>query len=203
MTITITMKCKGPAQRAPARWMEMGSHEHNHWMVSTVAHITTSMMTSVIIMMMMMVRFDWADGEPNNYEHHEMCLALWEQHDPFFPIVRSFYQDDSIRMISYKKPPNPGSRLQVERCAVRHGRPLHVRDEMRGVLEPSVYNVTEKNTYWYTKVKQENRTPISIEAVNSSQPIFWKVLCYKSVKASEWKKCSFIAFLSSDPITVR
>ena len=45
------------------------------------------MMTSVIIMMMM-VRFDWADGEPNNYEHHEMCLTLWEQHDPFFPIVR-------------------------------------------------------------------------------------------------------------------
>ena len=37
------------------------------------------------------VRFDWGDGEPNNYDHHEMCLALWEHHDPFFPIVRSFY----------------------------------------------------------------------------------------------------------------
>ena len=41
----------------------------------------------------MMVRFDWGDGEPNNYDHHEMCLALWEHHDPFFPIVRSFYFD--------------------------------------------------------------------------------------------------------------
>ena len=42
-----------------------------------------------------MVRFDWGDGEPNNYDHHEMCLALWEHHDPFFPIVRSFYFDKS------------------------------------------------------------------------------------------------------------
>ena len=42
---------------------------------------------------LMMVRFDWGDGEPNNYDHHEMCLALWEHHDPFFPIVRSLYFD--------------------------------------------------------------------------------------------------------------
>ena len=35
-----------------------------------------------------MLRFDWWDGQPDNYEHHEMCLTLWEQHDPFFPIVR-------------------------------------------------------------------------------------------------------------------
>ena len=36
---------------------------------------------------MIISRFDWWDGQPDNYEHHEMCLTLWEQHDPFFPIV--------------------------------------------------------------------------------------------------------------------
>ena len=34
--------------------------------------------------------FDWADGEPNNYDHNEMCLTLTEYHDPFFPIVSTF-----------------------------------------------------------------------------------------------------------------
>merc|ERR1711971_1033113 len=34
--------------------------------------------------------FDWWDGQPDNYEHHEMCLTLWEQHDPFFPIARNY-----------------------------------------------------------------------------------------------------------------
>ena len=32
-------------------------------------------------------RFDWHDGEPNNFGHNENCLALREYHDPFFPIV--------------------------------------------------------------------------------------------------------------------
>ena len=31
--------------------------------------------------------FDWADDEPNNYDHNEMCLVLREYHDPFWPIV--------------------------------------------------------------------------------------------------------------------
>ena len=31
--------------------------------------------------------FDWADGQPNNYDHQQMCLTLREYHDPFFPIV--------------------------------------------------------------------------------------------------------------------
>ena len=34
--------------------------------------------------------FDWVDGEPNNYDHNEMCLTLTEYHDPFFPIVSTF-----------------------------------------------------------------------------------------------------------------
>ena len=28
-------------------------------------------------------RFDWHDGEPNNFGHNENCLALREYHDPF------------------------------------------------------------------------------------------------------------------------
>ena len=31
--------------------------------------------------------FDWADDQPNNYDHDQMCLTLREYHDPFFPIV--------------------------------------------------------------------------------------------------------------------
>ena len=46
--------------------------------------IIVTIKTKVTIMM---PRFDWWDGQPDNYEHHEMCLTLWEQHDPFFPIV--------------------------------------------------------------------------------------------------------------------
>jgi len=38
--------------------------------------------------------FDWWDGQPDNYEHHEMCLTLWEQHDPFFPIARDYKWND-------------------------------------------------------------------------------------------------------------
>ena len=42
----------------------------------------------IIISILILSRFDWWDGQPDNYEHHEMCLTLWEQHDPFFPIAR-------------------------------------------------------------------------------------------------------------------
>ena len=63
--------------------------------------------------MMTMLRFDWWDGQPDNYEHHEMCLTLWEQHDPFFPIVRS---DNIIIMMMIENDQIvSGAGLQVER----------------------------------------------------------------------------------------
>ena len=42
----------------------------------------------MLVIIIILSRFDWWDGQPDNYEHHEMCLTLWEQHDPFFPIAR-------------------------------------------------------------------------------------------------------------------
>jgi len=38
--------------------------------------------------------FDWADGQPNNYDHQQMCLTLREYHDPFFPIARDYFWND-------------------------------------------------------------------------------------------------------------
>ena len=39
--------------------------------------------------------FDWADGEPNNYDNSgEMCLSMMEIHDPFFPIFRDYFWND-------------------------------------------------------------------------------------------------------------
>ena len=39
-------------------------------------------------------RFDWHDGEPNDFGHNENCLALREYHDPFFPIFRDYFWND-------------------------------------------------------------------------------------------------------------
>ena len=37
--------------------------------------------------------FDWADGQPNNFQGQN-CLAMIEQHDPFFPMFRDYFWND-------------------------------------------------------------------------------------------------------------
>merc|ERR1711936_1307046 len=32
-----------------------------------------------------------AEGQPNNYDHQQMCLTLREYHAPFFPIARDYF----------------------------------------------------------------------------------------------------------------
>merc|ERR1712121_328562 len=38
--------------------------------------------------------FDWADGEPNNYDYQEYCLVMMEEHNPFFPQNRDYFWND-------------------------------------------------------------------------------------------------------------
>ena len=84
-----------------ARWQGRHSeHQPGEWRWD---HMNTTIEWSVVIRaitnitkrahvhqisILILSRFDWWDGQPDNYEHHEMCLTLWEQHDPFFPIAR-------------------------------------------------------------------------------------------------------------------
>merc|ERR1711936_935003 len=39
--------------------------------------------------------FDWGDDEPNNFGHNEMCLTLTEYHDPWWPLARDYFWNDS------------------------------------------------------------------------------------------------------------
>merc|ERR1712211_199028 len=37
--------------------------------------------------------FDWADGQPNNFQGQN-CLVMMEEHDFFFPIARDYFWND-------------------------------------------------------------------------------------------------------------
>ena len=37
--------------------------------------------------------FDWADGQPNNFQGQD-CLVMMEEHNPFFPQFRDYFWND-------------------------------------------------------------------------------------------------------------